>query len=405
MRGLILCLLALVLALPTYADEVGHSRAITKEFQIFYRFDSTKIDPEYSANAETIQLLKEYLQQNQSPDSIIIYAGSSPEGAYAYNAKLSEKRAEAAREYILRNNTGLDPDKIRIVSLAENWSGLLKLVEENYFRSDREKLIAILKAEGISDATREWRLQRLDDGYTWSYLKRKYMPQLRSATWICVTIQYTNPIPSVSALCTKAVTATGPATRKTDERKVVTPQTEEPQIPLLAIRTNLLLPALNAGVEVPLGNSWSVSADYYWPWFWPSKSNRNCLEMLAWSLEGRYWFGRDRKPQDRLRGHSVGLYAAGGYYDFERNYKGIQGEFVSTGLDYTYSMGIGRKQRLNLELSLAFGYIHSRNKTYSVPWDGGALYPDDGTMMFDYFGPTKAAVSLVIPIYRKEGRK
>ena len=80
MRGLILCLLSLVLALPTYADEVGQSRAITKEFQIFYRFDSTKIDPEYSANAETIQLLKEYLQQNQSPDSIIIYAGSSPEG-------------------------------------------------------------------------------------------------------------------------------------------------------------------------------------------------------------------------------------------------------------------------------------------------------------------------------------
>ena len=24
------------------------------------------------------------------------------------------------------------------------------------------------------------------------------------------------------------------------------------------------------------------------------------------SVEGRYWFGKDRSPQDRLKGHSVG---------------------------------------------------------------------------------------------------
>ena len=53
--------------------------------------------------------------------------------------------------------------------------------------------------------------------------------------------------------------------------------------------------------------------------------------------------------------------------------------------------------------TLALGYIHAWNKTYSVPGPEADLYPDEGTMMFDYFGPTKAAVSIVVPIFRKEG--
>ena len=32
---------------------------------------------------------------------------------------------------------------------------------------------------------------------------------------------------------------------------------------ILAARTNLLVPALNVGVEVPVGYSWSVGADYW----------------------------------------------------------------------------------------------------------------------------------------------
>ena len=105
------------------------------------------------------------------------------------------------------------------------------------------------------------------------------------------------------------------------------------------------MPLLNAGVEVPLGNRWSVAGDYYFPWIWPTQKNKNCFELLGWSVEGRYWFGRDRQPQDRLKGHSVGVYMAGGYYDFEKNYRGMQGEFVSPGVDYTYSMAVGKTKR------------------------------------------------------------
>ena len=175
---------------------------------------------------------------------------------------------------------------------------------------------------------------------------------------------------------------------------------------VFALRTNTLVPGLNIGAELPLGNSWSLSADYYYPWIWPGPKNKNCFELLGWSVEGRYWFGKDRQSGDRLLGHSMGLYGAAGYYDFERNYKGQQGEFVSAGLDYTYSLPVGRRKRVNLEFTLAVGYIHSWARNYMVSGEYGQLHPEPGTVLFDYVGPTKAAVSVVVPIRmkRKEGR-
>lgn len=195
---------------------------------------------------------------------------------------------------------------------------------------------------------------------------------------------------ALSALCFFAVPSE--ATSKTDA---------------FAVRTNLLVPALNIGAEVPLGNSWSFSVDYYYPWLWPSPKNKECFELLGWSVEGRYWFGKDRKAEDRLKGHSIGVYGAVGYYDFEWNYKGRQGEFVSAGVDYTYSLPVGRKKRVNLEFTVAVGCIHSWAKSYVVSGEYGQLHPEPGIVLFDYVGPTKAAVSLVVPIRvaGKEGRK
>lgn len=93
------------------------------------------------------------------------------------------------------------------------------------------------------------------------------------------------------------------------------------------LRTNLLSPLTNIGAEYSIDDHWSVAADYYFPWIPRDKSHRNCFQLLGWNIEGRYWFGEDRTYEDRLEGHSAGLSLAAGYYDFERNFKGNQGEF------------------------------------------------------------------------------
>ena len=428
MKKVFVYIAAMLISLsPLMADNETGSRVdepqdstVTENFAIFYRFDDTKFDPTYLTNGETAAHIRNYLQNSPRIDSIKIYAWASPEGAYHHNVWLSKERAKTAKRFLLDHSPDsarLDSKKIHISPLAENWPGLLKIVEEKYFRHDREKVLKILRTQGIGDETRKWRLQQLDKGHTWKYLRIRYMPQLRSATWICVWAEVADPLPEVAMMQASAVIAEKPLPEKHIELiELAEIFDEEPvrikeqqlvlaQAPYAALRSNLLVPGLNVGLEIPIGNNWSFSTDYYYPWFWPKEENRNCFEFIGLSAEGRYWFGKNRKPQDRLRGHSVGVYAAGGYYDFERDYEGLQGEFISAGFDYTYAVGLGHRKNVNLEFTLALGYIHSWNKTYTVPGPEGPLYPDEGVMMFDYFGPTKAAVSIVIPLKEKEGRR
>lgn len=392
-------------------DREAKDSSVTENFAIYYRFDDTRFDQTYLSNSETAAHIKNYLVNSPRIDSITIYAWASPEGAYGHNVWLSQERAKTAKRFLLAHSPDslkLNSEKIHISPRAENWPGLIRLVEENYTRHDREKVLSILHAEGIGDETRKWRLQQLDGGYTWNYLWRHYMPQLRAATWICVWAEVIDPLPEIVQLMSSAATSEVPL----PERKITpvysAPEIVEPlveRVPIAALSTNLLVPGLNFAAEMPVGDRWSVGADYYFPWFWPKKDNRNCFELLGWSVEGRYWFGKDRRPEDRLRGHSLGVYASAGYYDFERDFKGQQGEYIGTGVDYTYAMPIGRKKRVNLEFTVALGYIHAWGKNYTVPGEFGQLYPEEGTVLFDYFGPTKAAVSIVVPLYRKEGRR
>ena len=90
-----------------------------------------------------------------------------------------------------------------------------------------------------------------------------------------------------------------------------------------------------------------------------------------------------------------------GYYDFERNYHGHQGEFVNVGVDYTYAMAVGRRKAVHFEFSLGVGYIYSQARKYSVIEANGPLISDKITKTIGFFGPTKANISLVVPIFQR----
>lgn len=404
MKKLLLIVLMLFGLMTTVSAATDSSSAASVEhrFNLYYWHSRIDVDEDYLDNPNQVAMIKTYLEKSPRIDSIIVYSWSSPEGRYEQNAYLAVKRAQAAKRFILAHTpagSSLKEENIILKPMAENWEGFQKAVEQTYFRHDREKVLAILKDNTITNDGKKWRLRQLDKGYTYKYLIRNQMPRLRMASWVCVWAPLLEPLPKLPELSgSLQAPKSMPKLYPSEPEQKVT-------VPAVSLRTNLLVPALNVGVEVPLGNHWSVAADYYYPWLWPSQKNKNCFEFLGWSLEGRYWFGRNRQPQDRLRGHSLGVYMAGGYYDFEKNYRGMQGEFLSPGLDYTYSMAIGRKKNLNLQFTLAVGYIRSWGRTYNVYGDYGELYPDDGTLIWDYVGPTKAAVTLVVPFYRKEDRQ
>jgi hypothetical protein len=169
------------------------------------------------------------------------------------------------------------------------------------------------------------------------------------------------------------------------------------------LKSNLLLPLGNIGVEVPLGNRWSVGADFYYPWLKRKSDHKNCIQALMWNLEGRYWLGKNRTWEDVLEGHSVGFNVMAGYYDLEKNYKGYQGEFVNFSFDYTYGMPIFN-DKLHLEFTIGLGYFFSQADKYDVFEEGGKGYRRGYKENFRYLGPNKMGVSIVVPI-KSGGRK
>lgn len=188
--------------------------------------------------------------------------------------------------------------------------------------------------------------------------------------------------------------------------------------PVLAFRTNLLLPLLNIGIECPICNRWSIAADFYYPWVprkWMNKwaaSQMNCIQGLGGYLEGRYWFGTHHRLSEpaygkyRLLGHSLGLTTGAAYYDLEWDGRGEQGEVFVAGIGYTYVLPLGKKGGVHLEFDIAAGAVYRIWHPYDVHEQGGYLIRgrDENNISIVNekswgFYPIKAGISLVVPIF------
>ena len=372
-----------------------------REFAIHYRFDRVDVDSSYMDNAAAIDTIRFCLTHSVHIDSITVYAWASPEGGYPHNKWLSEKRAAAAKELLLSlaaDTTKLNEGKIKISPIAENWPGLLDLVEKNYHRANRERLLRILRADGIGEETRKWRIKNLDGGETWNYLKRHYMKQLRSATWVCVwtSVGAIAPLPELRDSLRSPQSGLG----RTVEA-VGRPVSEFS----FAVKTNLpadLVTAVNLGVEVPLGENFSLNAHFTFPWWTAGPyGNKYALQMLDAEGELRWWFA---PGEERLQGHYVALQGSGGKFDLQwgRDIGCYQCYNWGVGLSYGYSMSLS--EHWNLEFALTLGYLAIDYQHYVPSPDWSVLLRDNAKAgVLHYFGPTGLKISLVYPFHIQRG--
>lgn len=382
MRNRILYILLFLLSFLQPCRVVAQQyRTDTLSLEIHFLVDESSIDYWFDGNGVRIrEFAREWnaLKDHSQAQMSFVTGSTSPEGPSAANRRLSQERAynlgrlvahitglpESLFQYDLHNNTGLAIPK-------EQWG---------QYRYASIHLV-------VSVSGPETKPEPDDQGELLPEIQPEYQPEHELVV-------------------------------EQPHESVQEPAQEQVQEPVrerfwpFALRTNLLLPALNVGVEVPLGDRWSIGADWYYPWLWRPKHGEGvdysgwCVEAIALNIEGRYWFGK-RSRERRLLGHSAGLFAMAGYYDFERNYKGLQGEFATVGVDYLYAMPIF-KNRLHLEFCLGIGYFYSLAREYEVYAAGGKGYKEkDMAKDIRYFGPVKATVSLVLPIYftRKGGDK
>lgn len=403
----------------TSSDTLGNGNSRAHTYRLYYRWDEIVVDTTYLDNRANIAEIVRGLHESPHIDSIAIYAYASPEGVLEHNDYLSKERAKAARRFILENlpnGSTLKKENIRLHPVAENWEGLREAVDTGYHRWDRDKVIAILDNPNISDATREWRLQQLDGGVSWKWMRIHLMPELRLATWICVweSVPLLPPLPElpVDIIDEKAYSEDDHiamdeelallneyiGTNRLTAEKM---QWKSRKYWYPALKTNLVydvVTALNAEIEFPIGRHCSILVEDVFPWWsWGPNDKKYCFQLWTMGIEPRWWFKRDEK-KDYLSGHFLGVYGMSGKYDFQWDTKiCYQGEYWSAGLTYGYAMPVCRW--MNMEFSISAGYLHSDYRHYQPDSAYEHLYRDRFKVgKISWWGPTKAKISLVIPI-------
>ena len=391
------------------------------EYTLYFRRNKTNIDPDYLWNRSQEEDVCAILSRRNLPDSVVIYAWASPEGHYEHNVWLSQKRAEAARDFVLAHSS-LDPSRIVISHQEENWPGLRQAVRQFYDQENKDTVLDILTRPGLSDQEREQALKALDEGKTFNYLLETLMKPLRSAVIVFhYARQQIAPAALECGLLTFPEPESRPAARPEVTPVVVQPQEDEQEIEpaaepeyakrtIVALKTNALYDlalAPNYAIEVPIGKHFSAQWEHYFPWWATTKELKYCLQYLTLGGEFRWWFARKPKPEtpsrmlrDVLQGHFVGVYGLWGKTDiqWERKLGMYQCYPVwSAGLTYGYSFALTK--HWNMELSVSAGYARIPYQHYTPSEDWQILWRDRSKEgVLHYFGPTQVKVSLVRPI-------
>ena len=386
------------------SNENNADKIFTRSFRLYFRIDKWDLDTSFLDNGATIRRMKREIDSLAAndriiSDSIFIVSAASPDGGNAYNMMLSRKRGQTAEKLIRDFYPEFHTENIVRTPIGEDWETLRKVVIEDNNIPQREELLTIIDSD-LSNDEKERKLRAMRP--TFYYILRHHVNIMRSAA---VTISISIPnitLDIVEAPEEKLVAATGSIAPV--QHILPPPELVEKRM-IFAARTNLLVPALNVGIEVPIKANWSVGADYYFPW-WLAKSNKYCMEMLGWFIDGKYWFGKNRTEKDKLTGHAVGIYAGAGYYDYQWLDSGNQGEYIDVGIDYTYAIPLA-KNKLRMEFNIGFGYIYTVARHYTPTDNYEELIRDPGIRhrKYNFFGPTRASVSFVVPIIVKTKKK
>lgn len=370
-----------------------------------YRVNSSVIEPGYMDNIRTLEIIRRTMTNKKvlaSLDYIVITAGSSPEGNTAANEKLAADRARAMKTYLMWKYPFLERDIIYTFSIGEDWSGLCKMVEEDYGIPHKDEVLHIIESPSSSDTKRAL-LKQVGGGTAWRYISRNMLPKLRGAA--AITLHYKEELEPIIIEHTDTVYVDR-VEECIIEREIVV---EVPVVnervwerkPLFALKTNLLFDAasaLNVEIEIPIGNRWSLAGEWVFPW-WLWEDKQIALETGMATLELRYWLG-DRCKHRQLNGWFLGVHGGAGYYDLEWKTIGYQGEFWYAGLSGGYAHQISKNGNWRMEYSLGVGYMETKYREY-VPKFGTdnewhLIRQNNGRTT--WLGPTRAKISLVFMI-------
>ena len=127
-------------------------------------------------------LMRQIVEQQEFwVDTITLTAASSPEGAYAFNDRLSQGRAAALKRYLVRRY-GKSIDTMLIVRwAAEDWTELTNRIRTDREIGNRDAILELIAEEKNPDRREQAIRQRFPKDY--AYIRSVIYPQLRAVNF------------------------------------------------------------------------------------------------------------------------------------------------------------------------------------------------------------------------------
>ena len=114
--------------------------------------------------------------KNLTVQSISIEGFASPEGPLAFNEQLSKKRAEALKDYLVKNEKA-SAKLYKVTFGGENWDGLVKALESSSMK-DKETFLNIIK-NTTNDVKRKQEIMKVGGGTPYRTMLKEIYPGLR----------------------------------------------------------------------------------------------------------------------------------------------------------------------------------------------------------------------------------
>ena len=120
-------------------------------------------------------------QQEFWVDTITLTAASSPEGAYAFNDRLSQGRAAALKRYLVRRYGKSIDTMLTVRWVAEDWTELTNRIRTDREIVNRDAILELIAAEKNPDRREQSIRLRFPQEY--AYVRSVIYPQLRAVNF------------------------------------------------------------------------------------------------------------------------------------------------------------------------------------------------------------------------------
>ena len=127
-------------------------------------------------------LMRQIVEQQEFwVDTITLTAASSPEGAYAFNERLSQGRAAALKRYLVRRYGRSIDTMLTVRWVAEDWQGLTNRIRTDREIGNRDAILELIVEEKNPDRREQAIRQQFSKEY--AYIRSVIYPQLRAVNF------------------------------------------------------------------------------------------------------------------------------------------------------------------------------------------------------------------------------